>query len=357
MVNSSRPTLAWLALLTGLIVGAGGCSQLTTHRGQGPEEPALVPHGPIAGGAPTEMDKVSLPPYVAEPPDILLINAVKLVPKHPYHVEPLDVLQILVVGTSPEQPIAGPYVIDPSGTIDLGPGYGKLHVTGMTVEEISQAITEQLAQILNQVQVSVTLAQVAGQQDVAGEHLVGPDGRVNLGIYGQVRVAGLTLPQIKQAIQRQLSAKLEDPEVSVDVLAFNSKSYYIITEGAGFGDLIVRVPVTGNETVLDALAQVQGRTRLQSKRIWIARPAPGGVGCDQILPVDWDQIVKGAATKTNYQILPGDHIFLAEDRLVALDTMLSKIVAPLERVFGFGLLGSQSVQTMNLFPRGGRTSF
>jgi polysaccharide export outer membrane protein len=86
--------------------------------------------------------------------------------------------------------------------------------------------------------------------------------------------------------------------------------------------------------------------------IWIARPAPGGVGCDQILPVHWKEITKGAATATNYQVLPGDRVFIAEDKLLALSDKISRIVAPVERLLGFTLLGTQTIQTANRFPKG-----
>ena len=104
--------------------------------------------------------------------------------------------------------------------------------------------------------------------------------------YGSVIVAGLTLSDAKAAIEQQLSRFLESPEVSLNVFAYNSKVYYIITAGAGLGDNVVRVPVTGNETVLDAISQVNGLQPVSSKRIWIARPVPG---CSEnlILPVDW----------------------------------------------------------------------
>jgi polysaccharide export outer membrane protein len=334
-----------------LLPALAGCRQMTTVRGQQPEA-ALVQPMPILGGAPSEKEKVSLPPYIIEPPDVLLIDAVKLVPRPPYRIEALDILQILVLGALPDSPIAGPFAVDPGGTVDLGPAYGKVPVAGMTIEQATQAIDAHLRGILRAPQVSVTLAQSAGQQQIAGEHLVGPDGTVNLGTYGAVYVAGMTIPQAKAAIETLLSRTLDRPQVSVDVFAYNSKVYYIISEGAGFGDNVVRIPVTGNETVLDALSQVQGRTRLNSKKIWIARPAPSGVGCDQILPVSWDDITKGAATATNYQILPGDRIFIAEDKLLAMDGFISRITAPFERIFGFTLLGAQTTQTLNRFPLG-----
>jgi hypothetical protein len=126
----------------------------------------------------------------------------------------------------------------------------------------------------------------------------------------------------------------------------------VVTEGAGLGDTLARFPITGNDTVLDALTQVNGLSRVSSKRIWIARPMPGQSGCDTILPVDWKEITAGGATASNYQVLPGDRIFIAEDKLIALDSLLARITAPMERVFGSTLLGAQSIQTINRFPDG-----
>jgi hypothetical protein len=140
--------------------------------------------------------------------------------------------------------------------------------------------------------------------------------------------------------------------VSVDVFSYNSKVYYVITEGAGFGDNVARFPVTGNETVLDAIAGINGLSRLSSKDIWIARPAPSGVGCDQVLPVDIEAIMKGGSTATNYQLLPGDRVFIAQDPWIAFDSIIDKVCGPFERIFGVSLLGVQTVQTFNRLPFG-----
>jgi polysaccharide biosynthesis/export protein len=346
----SHPRRSWqvglLVLLLGLGLLSSGCQSVELREGMFNDQT------PPDSDVPRELDKMSLPTYQVEPPDILLVDAVKVVPKSPYKIEPMDMLQIVVTGTLLDQPIANVYPVDPGGTVNLGPAYGAVNVVGMTLADAGAAIKKHLTQLLTAPEVSVVLAQSAGKQQIAGEHLVGPDGTINLGTYGNVYVSGMTLEMTKAAIERHLSKFLESPEVSVDVFSYNSKVYYIIAAGGGLGDQVTRVPVTGNETVLDAIAQVDGLTRISSKRIWIARPAPGGVGCDQLLPVNWTEITRGASTATNYQVLPGDRIFIEEDRLVALDTIINKITAPFERVLGFTLLGTQTVQTINRFPRG-----
>src|SRR3954465_4547668 len=114
---------------------------------------------------------------------------------------------------------------------------------------------------------------------ISGERLVRPDGKISLGFYGDVDVAGLTLPEVKEKVIQQLSKFLpdevlgleetedngtpDDPDddkvvavnprdsnpVLVDVSAYNSKVYYVEGEVAEPG----RLPITGNETVLDAI--------------------------------------------------------------------------------------------------------
>jgi len=294
----------------------------------------------MQSSVPRELEKVSLPRYIVEPPDILLIEGVRLVPKSPHKIESFDALLIRVSGAFPDRPIDDAYSVDADGSVNLGPTYGRVKVTGLTIEEAEDEVRKHLQQILSDVDVSISLLQSAGAQAVTGQHLVGPDGRVNLGTYGSVFVAGKTIEEVKAAVEEQLALKLEDPEVFVDVLAYNSKVYYIITQGAGLGDDVTRQPITGNETVIDAVAALGGISQVSSTRMWIARPAPNGVGCEQILPIEWNDIAQGASTATNYQLLPGDRLFIAQDRLTNFNTVVNKLLNPFERIFGFVSLGT-----------------
>ncbi len=175
---------------------------------------------------------------------------------------------------------------------------------------------------------------------IAGEHLVRPDGQISLGIYGNVRVAGMTLDEVTAAVTAQLNKYLDAPEVRVDMLGYNSKVFYVVTDGGGNGERVDRIPFTGNETVLDAVAQIQGLSDISSKRVWVARPSPPGCAGSQVMMVDWRGITQDGVTTTNYQILPGDRIYIKADDLIALDNMLVKITTPIERVMGMILLGA-----------------
>lgn len=328
--------IAWLLVAT-MMASSTGCTAFMEPRNPIPVTP---PEAPPTSPVPRELEKVTLPRYVIEPPDILLVEGVKLVPKSPHRVETFDVLLIRVIGAFPEQPIDNTYNVDADGTVNLGPTYGRISVVGQTIEEAEDQIREQLSKVLTDVDVSVSLVASAGAQAITGQHLVAMDGRVNLGTYGSVYVAGMTLDEARAAIELKLTERLDDPEVFVDVLAYNSKVYYIITQGAGLGDDVTKQPITGNETVLDAVAALGGISQVSSTRMWIARPAPNGVGCEQILPIEWNDIAQGASTATNYQLMPGDRLFIAQDRLTNFNTVVSKILNPFERIFGFISLGT-----------------
>jgi len=337
--------------LLALMLGTTGCTAFLAPRDP---FPVTAPEPPATSPVPRELDKVTLPIYVIEPPDILLIEGVKLVPKSPHEIETFDVLLVRVEGEFAEQPIDDAYNVDADGTVNLGPTYGRIKVVKLTIDEAEDEIRSHLSQILSDVGVSVSLLQSAGAQQVTGQHLVGPDGRVNLGTYGSVFIAGMTIESARAAIEQQLSKKLDEPEVFVDILAYNSKVYYIVTQGGGFGDNVVRLPITGNECVLDAVANVSGISQVSSKKLWIARPAPNGMGCEQILPVEWDNIARGASTATNYQLMPGDRLYIAEAPFQKFTTVLSRATQPFESIFGATSLG---VSTINRIVRFGLATF
>jgi polysaccharide export outer membrane protein len=240
---------------------------------------------PPIPAVPREFEKQSLPPYVVEPPDILLINASNAI-------------------TLPTQPLIGQHLVRPDGTINLGI-YGSVYVAGLTLDQIQDAVA------------SVLKARHARRK--------GEDGRP--------AEKEMTLEEIKLELQ-------------VDVIAYNSKVYYIITDGGGYGEQVYRISATGNETVLDALSQINGLPAVASKkRVWVARATPDH-SPPMILPVDWCGIVKNGSAATNYQIFPGDRVYVNSDALIRTDSALGKFLAPVERVLGTVLLGSSTVNSI-----------
>ena len=110
---------------------------------------------------------------------------------------------------------------------------------------------------------------------------------------------------------------------------------------------MTRVPFTGNETVLDAISQIGGLPAVSSKRhIWIARRSPGPGGPNNVLEINWQSITQCGGTDTNYQMMPGDRLYVKSDKLIRFDNGLGKVLAPVERVFGGMLLGSEAINSV-----------
>ncbi|MEX0641558.1 MAG: polysaccharide biosynthesis/export family protein [Pirellulales bacterium] len=328
--------------------------------------PARDPGGPqpcVPDAVPRELMKTTLADYVIEPPDVLSIEAISLIPRSPYKLRPFDAVTVIATGVTDEANISGQYVVQPNGSIQVIPpgGTGPLAAqlaavpaVGKTVEEVQQHLLNILTPAYKQPQVWVTLGQLAAQQQIVGEHLVAPDGKVNLGTYGRVRLVGMTIEEARVAIEAHLGQYLEDPQIALDVLGYNSKVYYVVTQGAGQGDHVVILPAKGNETVLDAIGQIQGLSSNQSTRMWIARPGKNNCRGDQVLPVDWLAVTQRGDSDTNYQLLPGDRLYVSEDKLVAIDTKLGKLISPMERILGFTALATQTTSSIVFFKQQGQ---
>ena len=292
---------------TGLAVVNAGCLN-APHRKIHPADLEAI-GVPPPGSVPSELAMVNLPEYVIEPPDVLLINAVIRNP--PDELEKIP----LVEPKKDEKPV-------------------------------EKAVPRKFGSTVRSLPI----------QPVYSEYPVRPDGSVFLGVYGSVPVAGLTLKQAAAAIRASLARQVYADEggtkedallVVVDVTQYNSKSYFVIVDGGGAGERITRWPITGKETVMDAIANIGGLAEESSKRnVWVARRTPFPNQPQQILPVDYVGITQHGITQTNYQIFPGDRVYLKAQRLVTIDRTLARIISPVERLFGVTLLGASTVNNI-----------
>jgi protein involved in polysaccharide export with SLBB domain len=140
-----------------------------------------------------------------------------------------------------------------------------------------------------------------------GDQTVLPDGTIQLGRYGQIIVAGKTIPQIEADVKTQIEAQQKDAgPITVRLVTRVSKVYYVLGEVNAPGAF----PLQGRETVLDALLAAGGLNDKASRKfITLSRPTPPD-GCRVVLPVCYNEIVQIGDTSTNYQIAAGDRIYV-----------------------------------------------
>lgn len=150
--------------------------------------------------------------------------------------------------------------------------------------------------------------------------IVRQDGVVDLGFFGDVYVAGLTLGESELKIAQHLAPlaakrKIDEPiEVSVRVVNANlSKQFYVLGTVTTQG----KFPLTGSETVLDGILQAGLRTNSLPDKAYLVRPHPAG-GPDTVLKIDWEGIKDRGDALTNYQLFPGDRIVVPGGRAQSL---------------------------------------
>ncbi len=142
-----------------------------------------------------------------------------------------------------------------------------------------------------------------------GDLTILQDGTINLGQYGMVNVAGKTIQEIEDIVTAAVKAKEKDKDVgpiSVRLTARVSKVYYVQGEVNSPGSF----PLAGRETVLDGIIAAGGLTG-SAGREHIILVRPTHPGCPRVvLPVCWQEIVQLGDTSTNYQLAPGDRIYV-----------------------------------------------
>lgn len=141
-----------------------------------------------------------------------------------------------------------------------------------------------------------------------GDQPVLLDGTVNLGRYGTLVVAGKTVLDIEAMVAHLVETQTKDAgPISVRVVTRQSKKFYVLGEVNSPGAF----PLQGCETVLDAIIAAGNLTdRASRKDIVLVRPTPPN-SCRIVLPICFREIVQLGDTSTNYQLAPGDRIFVA----------------------------------------------
>jgi protein involved in polysaccharide export with SLBB domain len=139
------------------------------------------------------------------------------------------------------------------------------------------------------------------------DQVVLPDGNIELGRYGRLQVVGKTPQQIEAEVQQIIHAETENAgPITVTLVGRQSKVFYVLGEVNAPG----AYPLSGRETVLDAIIAAGGLTdAADAGAITYTQPSYPEE-CRTVLPVCYREIVQLGDTSTNYQVGPGDRIFV-----------------------------------------------
>jgi polysaccharide export outer membrane protein len=130
--------------------------------------------------------------------------------------------------------------------------------------------------------------------------VVRADGKIALPLAKEVDVMGLTPKEAEQLITERLHRLIPSAEVTVLVLANNSKKVYIVGAVKSTGPMRYSYRMT----VMQALTEAGGlNENAKRKKIYILRNENGK---DSKLPFNYDAVIKGERMDSNIALLPGD---------------------------------------------------
>ncbi len=139
--------------------------------------------------------------------------------------------------------------------------------------------------------------------------VVRPDGKLSCPLIGDQTVAGLTVSQAREVIRVALKHYIRNPEPTLSAYAFAGRSFTIVGKVNRPGSYSLTQPLR----VLDALGLAGGlsvgiikndSTELADlKHAYLVRE-------QEILPVDFEALIRYGQTQHNIPLLPGDYLYV-----------------------------------------------
>ncbi len=166
---------------------------------------------------------------------------------------------------------------------------------------------------------------VASRPDLSCRCKVRPDGCVDLGSLGRLRLEGRTAPAATAALAEALD--LPPEYVDVRVAEFRSACVYLFGEVNG---LQRSVPYCGQETVLDLLQRVGGITPgAAPEEVYVVRSRVLDGERPEVFHINLRAIVVNHDDKTNMRLEPFDQVYVGATRRARFEKCIPPWLRPL----------------------------
>lgn len=246
---------------------------------------------------PKELLKQPLPEYLVEIGDSILVEAVKF---------------------DASIRLPGDQVIKPDGHISLGE-FGEYMAVGKSIEQIRVEVQQTIDNHIRQDrEIAFEMERrrreddrrIADRRDRQSQDEDSDDaGDTELSLDSpneDLSLGSIEDEEARIALERRISESILKNEVSVRLVTWDSKKIYVLGEVNSPGSF----DYDGTHTVLDAIIEAGGlSSKANEHQIIVARPTTCN-SCRIVMTVCYDQVVQLGDTTTNYQLMPGDRVFV-----------------------------------------------
>jgi polysaccharide export outer membrane protein len=176
----------------------------------------------------------------------------------------------------------------------------------------------------------VLMISVRPAPEINRDVVIRPDGRISFDLIGEVDVEGKTVEEIQKEITARIEQFIVHPDVTVILQTSNSRTYYVFGEVGSPG----AYPLIGHVTALQALGGAGGGTRFAN--LGAARLVRPTEGKGLRYPVKFDQIAFDGNAATNYELQPGDVIYVPPSTSAKIGYAIGVMLFPIQQILGLG---------------------
>jgi polysaccharide export outer membrane protein len=146
---------------------------------------------------------------------------------------------------------------------------------------------------------------------------VQPDGYISLEIGGDLKVAGLTVEQTREAILKRASARLQDPVATIVLKEFQKPYFVVSGEVNTPGKIEMRERVTALQAIMLAGGMKEGAN---SGQVVVFR----GINSDiaEVKLLNLKSIRRTADLENDLTLKPGDMVFVPRDKISKIERFM-----------------------------------
>src|ERR1041384_5831758 len=146
---------------------------------------------------------------------------------------------------------------------------------------------------------------------------VQPDGYITLEIGGDLKVAGFTIEQTRQAILRQASKRLQDPVATIVLKEFQRPYFVVAGEVATPGKIEMRERVTAIQAIMLAGGM---KETAKSSQVVVFRKINSDVA--EVKLLNLKSIRRTSDLENDLTLQAGDMVFVPRDRISKIERFM-----------------------------------
>ncbi len=159
--------------------------------------------------------------------------------------------------------------------------------------------------------------------EIDGEaQVIKPDGKINLRLLGEVKIVGMTAKEIAAKLGVLLGKYYLDPKVSVRVVGYASKKYYVYGQTQGGPHVY-----TGRDTLLDAVLGSGVDFLSWTSRVKVTRPSHDATPARTIM-VNVDKMLKTGDWSKNILLEPNDVVYIPPTPIAWFGQRIREVLYP-----------------------------